>query len=266
MIDFDEADNWAPKLDIVLAPYVPSSIAPQIQAAAPMYVEDARDLLLNLTARDEIIDAILKWIRSENVVAYHGSRLTDEELNSIKVFGLIPLAAETRSVRLIRTLSRHTKWQEIAPQLPPTLQAHGTGAVAGSREGQVHLTISRAGLRESFNHYLTHGSEFDKMVAFALLGAEGVDLLAGDGEPRVLRLSVPGDIALHACHPHFSIDDMRARGNIPNFVNELLEVWAYRLVHPDFQSDTLRTDCGLVFYSPVRPDWIISIETLNKAD
>jgi hypothetical protein len=43
--------------------------------------------------------------------------------------------------------------------------------------GKVHQTVSPAGLTRSFNHYLTHGSEFDLMVAQHFLGTDGKALL-----------------------------------------------------------------------------------------
>jgi hypothetical protein len=47
----------------------------------------------------------------------------------------------------------------MEPQLEETLALFGAANHGGHREGQVHLTISRAGLVQGFNHYLTHGSE-----------------------------------------------------------------------------------------------------------
>jgi hypothetical protein len=71
-------------------------------------------------------------------------------------------------------------------------------------------------LVNSFNHYLTHGSEFDQYTAYALLGDDGAALLARNGKRRVVQFEVPGQEALNASHPHFSIEDLRARGNVPN--------------------------------------------------
>jgi hypothetical protein len=180
------------------------------------------------------------------------------------VAGLIPLKAEERRPRLIRALSLHPRWQVVADQLDAAIQSHGRGGEARLREERVHLTLSRAGLTVGFNHYLTHGSEFDQHVAYALLGPDGEELLARDGKPRVIQVAVPGHLALDAAHPHFSIDDVRARGDVPNLVNEFLEAWSYRLAHPGFQSRTLEIDCGMVFRSTVPADWIIGFDTLTE--
>lgn len=128
----------------------------------------------------------------------------------------------------------------------------------------MHLTLSKAGLTDRFNHYLTHGAEFDQRVAYALLGPNGKQLLARDGKPTVIQVAVPGSLALEAAHPHFGIDDMKARGDVPNLVNEFLEAWSYRLAYRGFQSRTLKIDCGMVFRSIVPPAWILSLETLTE--
>jgi len=117
-------------------------------------------------------------------------------------------------------------------------------------------------LTNGFNHYITHGAEFDQHVAHALLGSEGKELLQLDGKARVIRFAVPGSIALDAAHPYFSVADLRANGDVPNIVDEFLKAWSYRVAHPGFQTRTLQVDCGLVFRSTVSGSWIREIETL----
>lgn len=262
MLDFDEIDEWAPKFADALKKYVSSSVQARLASAAPQYIEDARDLLFELTNRDAIIDIALMWLRSSIVVGYHGTRLTDAEVASVRALGLVPLKAEARRDRLMRALSLHPRWEEVASNFDATILAHGHGNRVGRREGQVHLTLSRSGLTTAFDHYLTHGAEFDQQVAHALLGAEGVQLLARDGEPRLVRVAVPGPVALDAAHPYLGIDDLRARGDVPNLVHELLKTWAYRLAYPAFQARTLKVDCGMVFQSTVPVAWVTQIETL----
>jgi hypothetical protein len=262
VLDFDNIDGWAPKLADALESLIPNSVGSGLVAAAPEYTEDARNVLFRLTDRDAIIDAALAWVCSTTVAGYHGTRLTDAEVASVLAKGLIPLRAEDRSNRLARALSPCPRWDEVAGGLDAAIQAHGQGGCAGYREGQVHLTLSRSGLTDGFKHYLTHGAEFDQRVAGALLGQEGVDLLGRDGMPRVIQVAVPGAVALKAAHPHFGVDVRRARGDVPNLVDEFLKAWSYRLVHSGFQSRSLKVDCGMVFRSTVPCAWILNIETL----
>ena len=264
MLDFDKIDDWAPKFSRALSQHFSDSISKKLQFHQLEFVEEALDLLFKRANRDNIIDAVLELIRSEEIACYHGTRLTDAEVISIRSNGLKPLKAEDRLHRLTRALSLHRKWPEVAGQLVDVVQAHGRGGSAGHREAQVHLTLSKAGLTKGFNHYLTYGSEFDQNVARTLLGQEGLELLSRDGKPSIIRVSVPGSEALDAAHPYFNISDLRARGDVPNLVVEFLESWSYRLAYPVFQSATLKADCGMIFHSPVAPAWIVDIETLAE--
>ena len=100
LIDFDELDGWIPDLSGVLSPHVPRSFERRAADAAPEFVEDALALLFESAAREAVIDATLDWIRSSEVAGYHGSRLTDEEVASVRSNGLVPLEANARRERL----------------------------------------------------------------------------------------------------------------------------------------------------------------------
>ena len=144
LIDFDDIDQWGTELSAVLHPFLPASIASEMVASAPQYVEDALALLFTLLDRDTAIDTTVNWIRSTTVAGYHGSRLTDADIASIRAIGLIPLRAEARRFRLERALSRHPEWPAVVGRLDSAIHAHGQGGVAGRREEQVHLTLSKA--------------------------------------------------------------------------------------------------------------------------
>lgn len=265
LIDFDDIDRWAPELTDVLNALLPKSISRKMMTVAPRYVEDALDRLLSLSDRDAVLDSTVNWIRSKNIAGYHGSRLADSEIASIQSDGLAPLKAEARRRRLERALSTHRDWPAVANQLGATIRRYGEGNEVGCREGQVHLTLSKAGLTDGFNHYLTYGAEFDQHVAFALLGSEGKELLTTDGYATVVQIAVPGRVALEAAHPIFTIDDIRARGDIPNLVSEILKVWSYRLAHPGFQSRILKIDCGMIFRTTVAPEWIVRVDRWSES-
>ena len=259
MLDFDCIDDWAPKLNVALEDYLHEGITSALMGAAPEFIEDARDLLFELTDRDAIIDAMLAWMRSTQVIGYHGTRLTDAEVVSVRDLGLLPLRASARRVRLSRVLSVHPRWNEVADGLDAAIQAH-----AGSRENRVDLTLSRAGLIQRFNHYLTHGAEFDQCVADALLGVEGTNLLMRDGQPRIIHVAVPGNAALDAAHPYIDIEALRARGDLPKLIGDFLMAWSYGLAYPNFQARTLKVDRGMVFRSVVPSDWLLRIETVTE--
>ncbi len=263
MIDFDNIDDWAPRLTAVLRPYVPISVEQTLLESELEYIQDAQKILFQLTDHDAIIDMVIAWLRSNNIAGYHGSRLTDAEVQSIQAQGLIPLNAEGRRDRLINVLSPHSRWPEVADRLDAVIRNYGKGNRAGHREGQAHLTLSRAGLIKSFNHYLTHGSEFDQHVAGELLETDGVDLLTHYGMPRVFQVAVPGGLALNAANRYLSVDGFREGGEVPNIVREFLTSWSCRLAVPDFQSAMMKVDCGIVFGQTIPAAWITEIQTLS---
>jgi hypothetical protein len=267
MLDFDDINDWAPKLTAALRRYVPDSVEQKLVEAASeyIYIEDVQDKLFDLTNRDAIIDAVVAWLRSRKIAGYHGTRLTDAEVHSIQINGLIPLEAKTRRDRLIRVLSLYPRWLEVSDQIDAAIHAYGQNNRAGRREGQVHLTLSRASLTQDFNHYLIYGSEFDQHVARKLLGTEGMELLASYGEPRVFQVAVPGALALDAANPYFTVDDFRDREEVPNLIREVLKSWVCRLVYPSFQSQTLKVDCGMVFRQTIPATWITGFDTLSEA-
>jgi hypothetical protein len=259
MISFDDIDTWVAPLADVLLPLARGDIQCRLQAANPSYPDDARELFLCDTAYDSVIDSMLRLVRSTSVSAYHGTRLTAADLESIKANGLVPLNAASRSKRLRRALSVSPRWPEIADRLEKAIQLAGPQCPYGGREGQVHLTLSRAGLTEKFNQYLTRGADFDWHVASELLGEEGKELLTKDGEPYVIQVAVPGEAAV-ALRPFFAIEHMGARVEMSNIILAFLDAWCFRLAHPGYQSREIRLDCGMIFKSTVPVGWIRRID------
>jgi hypothetical protein len=266
LLDFDSIDDWFPLLTSVLDPLLPPDISRHLARQAPEFIEDARDLVFQCADRNEITEAIIHWLQSSQLLAYHGTRLTDEEAQNVLTQGLKPLTVEDRRNRIVRSLSTHSKWSDIAGRLDTVLRAYGSGNVGGTREGDVHLTVSRFGLTSSFNHYLTHGAEVDQHIAYDLLGDEGKNRLRHDGKPRIVVVSVPGEIAVKAANRYFDFEELRARQSTPNLVIDFLKSWSYRLAHPDFQSRCLELDSGLIFDRSIPAEWICRIDTLSDKE
>ncbi|WP_414463295.1 hypothetical protein [Hyphomicrobium sp. DY-1] len=258
--DYDNIDEWAPVITQLLKDLLPANIAEIVRDAYPKYVEDARDLVLEHGDRNAIALVILGWLKSSTVAAYHGTRVTEEEAASIGREGFRPLKIADRRKRLERALSGHPEWEKAARRFDDVVTKFVNG-YAGRREGQVHFTLSRAGLA-GFDHYITHGAEVDQHMARELIGNDGLHLLENDGTRTVYKIGVPGDVAIQATHPFFSPEDMMDRGDLPNMVGEILNAWAFRLSRPGYQSRSLEIDCGLIFYKPVPPEYIISKEQL----
>jgi hypothetical protein len=258
--DFDDLEVWGPDLRAHLRGVISADAGAIISAQSPRYLEDARDILMSEVGSDQarLVAAVQKWISSQTVAAYHGSRLREADIEDIRSRGLITLSADDRKRHLEDKLSSHRGWAEASQRLDGVMEDLGRKQKGGKREGQVHATLSRAGLLHGFNHYLTHGSEFDQHAAQYLLGDEGKALLAKAGDPILVRLAIPGAKAFDAANPFLIL--VR---HMPNFVREILTVWAYWLAHPEYSPASERFDCGLIFYHDVPAEWIDSIETVS---
>jgi hypothetical protein len=258
--DFDDVQHWGPRLASYLSAIFPlTSAGDAIRDENPEFVEDASEIFFRVVCADKAAfnAAVWGWIKEQTVAAYHGSRLEPPDIAAIIENGLRTLSAENRREVLRKKLSLHPQWSEAL--LDVSLEKLGSGRFAGNREGQVHATISRGGLMKSFPHYLTHGSEFDQQVAKLQFGESGMELLARFGAPVLVKLAVPGEKALAAANPYWYRSDPQES---PNFVREIIHVWAYWLAHPDFKVAKLEYDCGLIFNHDIPPGWIVSIDRL----
>ncbi|MDA7964834.1 hypothetical protein [Ruegeria sp.] len=172
--EFDHLEHWKSDLSRALGSIVPSEIADILREANPEFISDARDVLFDVADRDPITDEVISWVEKHTVFAFHGTRLNADEFHSVENEGLKILRPSERRARLERALSRHPRWDSVLGEISSAINRHGPGKRLGRREGQVHLTLSRAGLTNGFPHYLNGGSEFDQNVAMDLLGADGV--------------------------------------------------------------------------------------------
>jgi hypothetical protein len=253
VFDFDKVEEWGPRLLNFLGNDVPPNIAKIISNGFPQYIEDASYILFKHSNKNKLYINTSNWLKTHNVRGFHGTRITAKEQKSILQEGLKPLVATERTARLIRSLSRHSRWPEIEQQLNDTIKLYGAGENLGKREGQAHLTVSCSALINSFNHYLVEGSEFDSHVAYHLLGEEGKKLISSDGNPFLVSVLVPGEYAFEACN-RFGIPS-----DGPNLIRQMLHVWSYWLAYPDFRSSKYELDCGMVFEDTIPPGWIESV-------
>ena len=240
---------------------MPADLADQLRRANPRYVEDARSLLYSLSDKAAILAATTAWFCSNQVAAWHGSRLTEAEIEAIKQGGLRPLRAEDRRSRIVEALSGHPRWEDVREQLDDQLDRLGRGIGVGRREGQVHLTISRHELTRGFNHYLVEGSEFDGHVANILLGAEGRAEMAMRGRPVLFGFAIPGERAFEACNPFGWHED-----DGPNPIRQILAAWSYRLAHPGWRSAEYGLDAGVVFHAHLEPELLVIVDFPDEAE
>lgn len=178
--------------------------------------------------------------------------------------GLRPLIAGDREKRLREILERHSNWNSIKNKLCEILENVGPKEKQGRREGQVHFSLSRSGLVNGFDHYLTHGSEFDQHVVRLLFGDQsGLQLLNSETVPFLVHVCFSGEELIQGAHPHFSYSDILGMGEIPGIARTFLNPWAFKAANPSFDIEKLRTDCCMTQRVAILPERISNIETLS---
>jgi hypothetical protein len=178
--------------------------------------------------------------------------------------GLRPLVATDREPRLKEIFERHPKWHSVKDGLAEVLEDVGSRENHGRRQGQVHFSLSRSGLVNCFDHYLTHGSEFDQRVAQLLFDDQsGLQLLNTETVPILVHVHVNGEELIRGAHPHFSYSDVMGKGEIPGLARTFLNTWAFKAMKPSFDIANLKTDCCMVQHVATPPERILSIEKLD---
>lgn len=152
--DLDDIGEWAPRLSVALEELVPKRLRERVKKEPVEWLEDALDVILENVERSDLIEATRPWLRGQTIVAYHGSRLSPEEIASVRAGGLIVLDPVTRRERLAKALCSHPRWAQVRIGLDAAIRDFGDGRF-GRRQGQAHLTISRGALltRTCFGHH-----------------------------------------------------------------------------------------------------------------
>ncbi len=251
LFDFDDGEAWLPDLRSHLGCLLPTDSEQQLRAGAIEDCWDAKIALAQIIDLSELYEPAREWINGRDVVCYHGTRLDAEQRASVSRHGLIPLDPAKREEAIRRYLAPHPRWREIEGRVAEAIDFVGDGG-AGNRQGQVHLTLSGAGLLRGFNHYLVEGAEFDHHVANYLLGEECHDLNRERGQGLLYRARLDGSAAVAAANPF-------GEPNPPNLLGEIIETLAWFLATGRNDTANLELDCGLILYEGIAPDAIIEV-------
>lgn len=161
MIHFDNFETWKESFGDLVIGLVGEEALKSLTSSDFEYVEDAGDFLINHSDIMTVSIEIAAWLRANDFCVFHGTRLLPDEILAVQLKGLRPLVATDREQRLRKILERHPKWHSVEDRLLEVLEDVGPKEMQGRRQGQVHFSLSRSGLVNGFDHYLTHGSEFD---------------------------------------------------------------------------------------------------------
>ena len=267
MIYFDSFETWSGSFGELITDLVGKEVVDNMAVLQFEDVEDAGEHVANLSTIRAISTAIEKWLRQGEFCVFHGTRLLPEEILSVEKEGLRPLLASERKHRLRKILKRHPKWHSVKHKLDKVLEDVGPKEKQGRREGQVHFSLSRSGLVNYFNHYLTHGSEFDQHVVQRLFDDKsGLRLLSSETRPVLVHISISGDELIRGAHPHFGYNDIIERGDIPGLAQTFLNAWAFKLARPSFDIASLRTDCCLMQRVPTPVERVLEMEQPSELE
>lgn len=263
ILDYDNIDEWSPWFDEIMGEIGPADLIERLHAATPEYIEDARDLVVSMVGRPALVAHLQNALAPYYVRVFHGTRVTEAELASIRRQGLRALIPSERRAALVAVFSKHSDWPEKEPMLDGAIQRFGNGwekAHTGKREdGSVHVCLSRAGLLHRCNHYLMHGAEVDQHIAMTLFDDNsGLDLLTRARKAHIVSFSARYPDAAVAANPYGF-----PREDLPSLINCFLGAWAYRKAHPKFTVVSQRDLVALRFPAPILANRIERIEAVD---
>jgi hypothetical protein len=255
IFDYDQLDVWGPWFTPIMLDVAGPEIIKAAKDSRPEYLEDARQFFQNEIGLQKLVDELNTRLSAYAVRVYHGTRLGDGELTSVKRHGLRPLTLVDRKDLLIRCFKHHPDWEKERHKLDGILHRIGPGwekSGYGKREdGGIHVCLSRAGLLHGANHYLTHGAEVDHHVAYALFENDksAENLLRVRRPARLISFTAPFPEAAGAANPWgFRQDEM------PSLLSSLFQAWAFSLSHPSFKIANERDSVALRFPGPISAD------------
>ena len=257
LINFDESQDWFPKFDSVfgeMARDVDWKYISDIE-----FIEDAFKVLCNHVGAGPLSEAFYESFKCASVLAFHGTRLTDPEVQCVSEQGLKPLSVVERLPRYERVFGSHPEWPNKSAGLRDALDELGPKATLGNREdGRVWCCYSRAGLLDC--DFTVHGAEIDHHVADRLFGINRAHgYLRNYGLPRIVSFWCTMQEAEDAISPFYD----KPPNELSAFAKRLIGHWAYSKAVPDhccaLERDATQMGCGF----KVGADRIVSIETLE---
>lgn len=258
IFDYDQLDVWGPWLTAIMSDVAGPTVMKAAENSRPEYVEYSRQLFENEIGLQKLIEELNARLSPYAVRVYHGTRLGEDELASVKLHGLRPLTLVDRKDILVRSFKHHPDWTKEQHKLDGILHQLGVGWESGGsgkrEDGGVHVCLSRAGLLHGCNYYLRHGAEVDHHVAYALFENDksAEDLLRVGRRARLISFTAPFPEAAIAANPWgFPGHQM------PSLLSKLFSAWAFSLSHKSFSVASQRDSVALRFPGPISADRLV---------
>ena len=266
VIDYDRIEEWRPWLTAIIEAIAPPGFLARLRRSKPEYIEDARNNVVAVIGRERLLEELNRELDPYAVRVFHGTRVTQAELEQIRQQGLRALKLARRRALLVTILSQRPGWSVTKEALlDEQLHRFGTGwekAGAGRREdGSVHVCLSRAGLLLGCNHYLTHGAEVDHHIAHALFpDGSGLELLKRNRAAKLVSFTAPFAETARAANPYgFPTHDL------PDLLSLLIEAWAFKTAKPSFSVANERHSAALRFEAPIAAGRLM-IENIDDSE
>jgi hypothetical protein len=254
VIDYDRLRTWSPWFSAAVTKVAGPAIIEAARASKPEYVENARRFFEDEIGVQRLVSGLSEELRPCSVRVYHGTRLSESELISVKSAGLRPLTLAERKPLLTGLFEAHPEWPKVKHRLDDIIRGLGVdwerSGVGRREDGCIHVCLSRAGLTLGCNHYLNNGAEVDQHVASLLFDSERArEFLRANRTPWLISFTAPFEEAARAASPWgFRQHEM------PSLLRSLLQVWAFSLSDSTFRVGSLRDGVALRFPGEISAD------------
>lgn len=241
---------------------VPASAISNIRNLAPRFLEDPRNHLFELFGRNYIRRRLAAHLQNCSIKFFHGTRLSQADLESVKRSGLLPLNLADRRQGLIEILKKHPLWDDVSVGFDDALQMYGRKHTLGSREnGCVYACFSRSALLKGCTHYLQNGAEVDDFIGHHLFGNASADEFFNRyRSPYIISFDLS---FAEAARYSTSFQEQETGEDI--IVDKLLCYWAYSLTTPDFEVGSQGDCIAIKIRGSIAPDRL-DIEAVNDVD
>jgi hypothetical protein len=266
VIDYDQIEEWGSWFEEMISPIASEGLLTSIREAHSEYFSDARDQIVQEVGRLRLIDHLNDRLAPYGVRVFHGTRVTKEEARQIQATGLKALKLIDRRDALTAIFSQHAEWSGKAGLLDAQLHRFGSGWATGGggrrEDDSVHFCLSRAGILQGCNHYLTHGAEVDQHIAHALFpDGSGLELLKRNRTAKLISFVARFPDAAVAANPYGFPEH-----ELPALISKLLSAWAYKLAHPDFSVANEQDGAALKFLAPITPERLERVEDIDDEE
>jgi hypothetical protein len=233
IIDYDKIEEWEPWLSKILCPSNSGDIKQVLLDEKPQCTEEARDIVSATIGIEEVTKRLEGGLKGYGIRLYHGTRVSDIELEDIKSHGLKPLALRERKESIAGRFSSHPDWAKTKSRWDEVFEKIVSEAKEETREGALYACFSRTELISGSCHYVKYGAELDKWIARCLFNKSDADELLRKGRsPYLVSFIKPYEEAERAANPNGF--DPRVLSNLSS---ALLEAWAYRQFDESFRPE-----------------------------